>query len=295
MPISKFPSVTVLPHIKEPRPEIAEYLSGKFPKIPRRVWENRIREGKVLNEKGEAITPATPYSPGLKLQYFREVENEPEIPFREEIIYQDERILVADKPHFLPVNPTGPYVNESLLNRLKEKTGNPDLSPVNRIDMDTAGLVLFSCNPAERAVYHNLFSSKKIRKTYEAVTEASAPGSRPPEMIETRLVKGEPWFVMKTEDGQPNTKTEVNFLKQNGNRVMLRLFPVTGKKHQLRIHLSGCGFRIINDRLYPKVAPEAEPDFSSPLQLLSKTIEFIDPITGSEKKFSTRKILSEGW
>lgn len=295
MAISEFPSIVVLPHRPEPWPAIIDFLTERFPKIDRGVWEKRIHDGKVLSETGEAISSETPYEPGMRLQYFREVENEPKIPFTAEIIYQDDRIIVADKPHFLPVNPTGPYVNECLLNRLKTETGIRELTPVNRIDMDTAGLVLFSCDTKTRGAYHQLFTDKVIQKTYEAVTTAKHLDLDPPARIQNRLVKGDPWFVMTMAAGQPNTHTELTLLKRRENQVLFRLIPVTGKKHQLRLHLSDAGFPILNDRLYPEVKPESDPDFSSPLQLLSKSISFTDPVTGKPFFFSSRLILSSAW
>ncbi len=147
---SKFPSTVVLPLIEKPYPQILEFLDQRFPAIKKEIWVKRIRNGKITESSGIPINFQTSYKPGLRLHYFREVEKEPVVPFSETIIYKNDEIMIVDKPHFLPVTPSGPYVNECLLNRLKSSTGNTDLTPVNRIDMDTAGLVMFSCNPKTR-------------------------------------------------------------------------------------------------------------------------------------------------
>ena len=295
MAISKFPSTVSLPPIKKPYPTILEFLIQRFPKIRKEIWKERIQDGKITNFNGVSINFQTNYEPGLRLQYFREVKKEPVIPFKETILYEDDEFIIVDKPHFLPVTPSGPYVNECLLNRLKNITGNTDLTPVNRIDMDTAGLVIFSCNPKTRGLYHNLFMKKQIIKIYEAVTSYPSPPPQQTWTINNRIVEGSPWFRMSIGAGQPNSETEVTLIKHTDTKAFLKLYPVTGRKHQLRIHLSNIGFNIINDRLYPILHEKKPPDFKNPLQLLAKQLQFTDPVTGNIKIFSSRQKLSEFW
>ena len=295
MAISKFPSTVSLPPIKKPYPTILEFLIQRFPKIRKEIWEERIQDGKITYFNGGSINIQTNYEPGLRLQYFREVEKEPVVPFKETILYEDDEFIIVDKPHFLPVTPSGPYVNECLLNRLKNITGNTDLTPVNRIDMDTAGLVIFSCNPKTRGLYHDLFMKKQIIKIYEAVTSYPSPPHQQTWTINNRIVEGSPWFRMSIGAGQPNSETEVTLIKHTDTKAFLKLYPITGRKHQLRIHLSNIGFNIINDRLYPILHEKKPPDFKNPLQLLAKQLQFIDPVTGNIKIFSSRQKLSEFW
>ncbi len=295
MAISKYPSTVVLPSIDKPYPLLLEFLAKRFPNIQKEIWINRLKDGKITDVAGNAISIDTNYEPGIKLHYFREVEKEPVVPFREKIIYQNDEIIIADKPHFLPVTPSGPYVNECLLNRLKTATGNTDLTPVNRIDMDTAGLVLLSCNPKTRGLYHDLFMKKQILKIYEAVTTFTSAPEKPAWTVSNRMVKGAPWFTMTIEEGVPNSQTEVALIKNTDTKALFRLTPVTGKKHQLRLHLSKMGYSIINDRLYPVVQEKKDPDFMVPLQLLAKQLKFADPVTGNFKFFTSRQKLSESW
>ena len=103
-----------------------------------------------------------------------EVAAEPEVPFEASILFQDEHLLVADKPHFLPVTPAGSYVRNSLLARLQEQTGVHDLAPLHRLDRDTAGLVLFSTDRATRGAYSRLFSEGRMAKTYHSVARVAA-------------------------------------------------------------------------------------------------------------------------
>ena len=108
---------------RSPAPLLLEFLCERFPRIDRATWERRLREGKVLDEQGAPLSMDSPYRAGTRIQYFREVETEPDVPFQEEILLQTEDLLVADKPHFLPVAPAGKYVNECLLYRLRATTG----------------------------------------------------------------------------------------------------------------------------------------------------------------------------
>lgn len=268
-----------MPEVDPPYPSILEFLTNRFPGIDRTVWEARISSGKILTEKGEPIPLDMPYTPLKRLHYFREVEKEPIIPFTEKILFCNEELLVACKPHFLPVTPGGPYVNECLLHRLKKKTGNPYLSPINRIDRETAGLVLFSMNKNTRGCYQELFMKGEVKKTYDAVTAYPRTPNKKSWIVENRIVRGEPWFRMRTAPGKPNAVSKVSLVRSRDTKAYFRVCPVTGKKHQLRLHLSGLGFPILNDRYYPTLLPEEKNRFLAPLQLLARRIQFRDPVS----------------
>jgi len=311
MAISKYHSIVHMPEIPKPYPSVLDFLTTRFPSIARPIWEARIVSGKILTERQDIVTLDTPYTPRERLYYFREVEEEPSIPFTENIIFIDDDLLVACKPHFLPVIPAGPYVDECLLNRLKKRTGNLDLSPINRIDRETAGLVLFSMNKKSRGLYQDLFMNRRIEKTYIAVTlypgingedlgtlESHTTETRETEnqtienqTMENRIVQGDPWFRMKSVPGTPNAITKISMVGARKNKALFKLSPVTGKKHQLRLHLSSLGYPIINDRYYPRLLPKKEVDFTAPLQLLAQKIQFCDPISSRPVTYESERRL----
>ncbi len=291
MAIAKHPSVVTLPAAQEPYPSIVEFLCQTFPAISRGQWAQRLREGKVLNDRGEPITADTPYSPSKRIFYFREVDDEPVIPFAEQILFQDDELLVACKPHFLPVIPGGRYVEECLLNRLRGRTGLADLAPLHRLDRETAGIVIFSVNPKTRGVYHELFMRGKVEKIYHALAEVNQPPRGNHWTVENRIVRGEPRFRMKIVSGAANACSHIRLLEVNGNRGLFHLQPVTGKTHQLRLHMSGLGFGIINDRVYPDLQPERNDNFDQPLQLLAREIRFHDPVAGIDREFRSEREL----
>ena len=271
-------------------PTITEYLVERFSAIPRQVWLNRMAQGLVVDEFGVAVTPERPYRGHLRVYYYRAVPLEPRIPFDEVVVFQDEQLVVADKPHFLPVTPSGHYLQETLLVRLKNRLGLEDLAPIHRIDRETAGLVVFSVKPGERNAYQGLFRCHKVTKHYEAI--AAAPVDMDfPLTRKTRIVEDVPFFRQREVPGMPNSETHIDVLEITGGLARYALSPVTGKKHQLRVHMNALGLPITNDRMYPPVLQTPADDFDTPLQLLAKSIAFMDPITGEARRFTSGRHL----
>ncbi|MDH4869723.1 pseudouridine synthase [Pseudomonas sp. BN515] len=267
---------------------VLDCLCDRFPAIARETWQERMETGKVTDGEGNPLSPAHPYQAAMRVHYFREVKGERAIPFEETVLHVDEHLVVADKPHFLPVMPAGEYVEETLQARLTRRLGNPHLVPLHRIDRHTAGLVLFSANPASRNIYHALFRDREIHKRYEAIAPA-LPHLAFPLLRETRLGKGEPFFRMQEIEGEPNTRTRLDVLEKNGDLWRYDLEPITGKQHQLRVHLASLGAAICNDGFYPELTDKGGPDdYGRPLKLLARSLEFDDPISGESRRFDSR-------
>ncbi|OEC35461.1 tRNA pseudouridine32 synthase / 23S rRNA pseudouridine746 synthase [Pseudomonas cuatrocienegasensis] len=268
---------------------VLDCLCAHFPAIERAVWLERMARGRVLSADGTPLTAEHPYRAGLKVHYFREVPAETPIPFEAQVLHVDEHLLVVDKPHFLPVMPSGSYVEQTLQARLTRELGNDDLVPLHRIDRHTAGLVLFSTNRASRGLYQALFRERRIDKRYEALAPA-LPQLAFPLLRHTRLGPGEPFFRMQEVDGVPNSETRIEVIGRLEERWHYALYPVTGKKHQLRVHLAALGAPILNDPFYPQVTatPDSPDDYSKPLKLLAHSLAFSDPVTGQARQFESR-------
>lgn len=266
-------------------------LCARFPQVTRAVWQDRFARERVLDSSRRPLSADAAYRAGMTIHYFREVVDEPRIPFEETIVHADEHLVVADKPHFLPVVPAGVHVDETLLNRLIRRLGNPDLVPLHRIDRATAGLVLFSASKNSRGAYQSLFRERLIEKKYEAVAPGLA-GLRFPLMHESCILKAEPFFRMREEAaGAPNSQTRIEVLGEGREWWHYALFPVSGRKHQLRVHMAGLGAPIRNDPYYPDLAEWAADDYGRPLQLLAKALSFVDPLTGAPRRFLSRRKL----
>lgn len=292
MPIAKFPAIVTMPIVDKPFPSILDFLVDRFPRIQKEIWEERIRSGKVLDEDSCPINFDTSYYPRKKLFYFREVEKEVPIPFQEEIVYQDANLLVVDKPHFLPTTQGGRFIDESLIYRLRERTGNSLIAPIHRIDRETAGLVMFSLDPEARAVYQQLFERRLVAKVYHAISYLGVDRKEKEWYIENRLVRGEPPFRIMECDGPPNASTRVKQMEVKDQRAYFHLFPRTGKRHQLRCHMASLGFPIENDKYYPVLQDETPDNYDNPLQLLARELRFKDPLSGELKQFVSRRTLN---
>ena len=267
-----------------PWPTVLDALCAHFPAIDRATWLDRIARGRVVVADGTAITADMPYRVGLEIHYWREVADEVPIPFEEHVLHADDHLIVADKPPFLPVVPSGSHVHETLLARLIRRTGNADLVPLHRLDRDTAGLVLFSTNRGTRAAYQALFRERRIEKRYEALAPP-LPDLEFPHTRRTRLVAGEPFFRVREVDGPPNSETRMDVIARGDTVWRYALAPVTGRKHQLRVHMAALGAPIAGDPLYPELRHRATGDWAHPLRLLAKELAFVDPLDGIGRRF----------
>ncbi|MDB5842552.1 MAG: pseudouridine synthase [Herminiimonas sp.] len=266
------------------------FLVERFPDVGMATWVSRMNRGEVIDDVFHVCTPDTRYRIGARIFYYRELEGETPIPFEETILHHDEHLLVVDKPHFLPVIPTGRYLHETLLVRLKKKTGLAHLTPIHRLDRETAGVMLFSHNPATRGTYQSMFQKRSMNKVYEALAGRLVNADFP-FTYRSRMVAGEPFFRMEEAAGMPNSETRIDVLEDRGEAMLYRLEPLTGRKHQLRLHLASLGIPIVNDTMYPVLLPGTGTDLSRPLGLLSRSISFQDPLTGKERRFESRRKL----
>ncbi len=229
---------------------------------------------------------------GMRLWYYREVEAETPIPFAEQILFSDEQLVVVDKPHFLPMTPGGRFVQESLLVRLKRQFGEASLTPIHRLDRETAGVVIFSRRADTRGRYQSLFQKRSVQKTYEALA-APMQGRAFPFTYRSRMVDSERFFLMQEEAGEPNAETVVDLIGMRGALALYRLHPHTGRKHQLRVHMAALGAPILNDSFYPVALPVQDDDYARPLKLLARAIEFDDPVSGERRRFESRRSLGD--
>ena len=274
---------------REPGPALP-YLLARFADVLESTWRSRMARGEVIDGSGVVLGPDSPLKRGLRIWYYRELEDETPIPFEEQILFRDEHLLVVDKPHFLPTTPGGRFLHESLLVRLKHKLGEEQLIPIHRLDRETAGVVLFSLREESRGAYQSLFQQRSVEKVYEALA-APMVGRAFPFIHRSRMVEGTPFFRMEEAQGEPNSETLVDVIEQRGDLVLYRLQPRTGRKHQLRVHMASLGAPILHDAFYPEALPIREDDFLTPLKLLARAIAFVDPLSGERRRFQSARSL----
>jgi tRNA pseudouridine32 synthase / 23S rRNA pseudouridine746 synthase len=267
------------------------FFAERFAGVDRAEWAERFAAGDVVDEQGTVVRETDLLHTGQRLYYFRSVPQEPHIPFYERILYQDADLVVVDKPHFLPVIPSGKYVHETVLVRLGRTLNCDTLAPIHRIDRDTAGIVLFSRNPATRNAYHRLFREHVVTKTYHAIARWN-PHLPWPITRHTRIAEGSHFMQQAEVDGPPNARTTIRPLLHGDALALYELQPVNGQRHQLRVHMHALGLPILGDGIYPVLTPEGSQDFAHPLQLLAQSIAFTDPLSGAPRRYESTLQLS---
>jgi tRNA pseudouridine32 synthase/23S rRNA pseudouridine746 synthase len=272
---------------------LLDFLIERFPRVPIPILERRLAAGEIVDDAGIPQRGASPHIGGRWLWYYREVDNETPVPFELEVLHHDDRLVVVDKPHFLASTPGGRYLRHTALVRLRNTLGLPDLSPIHRLDRETAGVLLFCVDPAYRGRYQVLFQQRDVRKVYEAVA-VPPPGLIFPLVRHSCLKEVPGRFVMQETREVPNSETRVTLIRTLGPQgtALFQLEPVTGRKHQLRVHMSALGMPILHDPWYPVARGVDEPDdFDHPLQLLARAVEFRDPVDGRMRRFESARQL----
>ncbi len=283
------PSCVALP--PGPWLTISSFLTDRFPAVSTATWQARMQQGELVDEQGVAVTPQQPYRAGIRLYYYRSIPDEPRVPFDEVVLFQDELLVAADKPHFLPVTPGGRHLQETLLVRLKRRLGIDTLAPLHRLDRETAGVVVFAVQPDTRGAYQALFAQRQVTKHYDAIAPWR-PELAFPLTHRSRLVQDDHFLRMREVPGEPNAETLFEVLEVQGNMARYRLTPLTGRTHQLRVHCAALGMPIVGDRMYPSLLPADTDDHDQPLQLLARSISFIDPISSERRCFGSSRQLA---
>ena len=282
------PSMAWLPHGRWD--SLGQYLALRFPMVSEESWRARMARGDVIDDRGERVGYDDAFRGGACIFYYRERVGETSIPFEEIILHLDDELLVVDKPHFLPVTPGGRFLHETLLVRLKRKSGINTLAPIHRLDRETSGVMLLSVNPASRSAWQSVFRLRQVHKVYEALAPYRAHLTLPVK-LSSRIERDDQFFRVREVPGEPNAFSYIELIRRVGENALYRLLPLTGKMHQLRVHMNSLGIPILNDSFYPVALPCKGDDFSAPLKLLARSIRFTDPLTGVEREFESLRQL----
>ena len=289
---------------------IADYLIARFYPNDPQIIHARFNTGEVRLDDGTILTSDSPYMPGERIWYFRELADEPQLPSDMPVLYEDEHVLAIDKPHFLPTTPRGSYIAQTALTKLRVREQNPLLIPIHRLDRPTAGVLLFAKTVEARRPFQMMFQHRQVSKTYRAVAPVPADAAAAEQALSAEGLQVRS-HIQKIRDQlqvqqlseeqcaaqgvEPNTLTTVKILRTftpsaqavegwraepNREWALYDLAPHTGKTHQLRAHLNMLSAPILGDVLYPQVLPDAPDRPEYPLQLLAYSLHFEHPITG---------------
>ncbi|MEV6711284.1 RluA family pseudouridine synthase [Lentzea sp. NPDC051208] len=271
-------------------PSLRDHLVERLPRVAAERVDEMLAEERIWGVAGPLGIDA-PFVPDSYIWFHRDLPVEVPVPFEVGVVYQDDDIVVADKPHFLATIPRGAHIMQTALVKLRDSLGLPDLSPAHRLDRVTAGLVLFVVRRELRGKYQTMFRDRLVRKEYEAIAPYD-PALELPRVVRSRIIKERGIITAFEVDGEPNAETHVSLVEHRGALGRYHLKPLTGRTHQLRLHMSGLGVPIVNDDFYPVLRDRPLDDFSSPLQLLAHTLSFVDPISGVDRSFTSGLKLS---
>ncbi|CRK57139.1 Ribosomal large subunit pseudouridine synthase A [Alloactinosynnema sp. L-07] len=269
---------------------IRDHLVERLPRVDPGRIDVMLREERIVGVDGPVAVDA-PYLPGSFVWFHRDLPVEVPVPFEVGVVHRDEDILVVDKPHFLATIPRGQHIVQTALVRLRRDLGIPTLSPAHRLDRVTAGLLLFVVRPELRGKYQTMFRDRLVGKQYEAIARHD-PALELPRTVVSRIVKERGVITAQEVPGEPNARTTVELVEVRGGVGRYRLSPETGRTHQLRLHMSGLGVPILGDDFYPVLTEKPLGDFTRPLQLLAKVLEFTDPVSGVPRRFESALRLS---
>jgi len=261
-------------------------------RLPDRVDVTRmLADERFVYDTGRAVGEDHAYTPHTFVWFHRDLPDEADVPGAIHVIHQDERLVVVDKPAFLSSIPRGRHVRQSVVVRLRDELGLPELSPLHRLDRITSGLLLLATERRWRGQYQLLFQKGEVRKTYRALAPVR-PDLELPVVVRDHITKRRgTWQAEVVQDAPVNAETLVELESQRGDVGVYRLTPRTGRTHQLRLHLHGLGIPIVDDPLYPTVHDIAVDDFSTPLQLLAAELELTDPFDGTTRRFESVRSL----
>lgn len=253
----------------------------------------------VVRRSGDPYEPDTMVQPGEDVFFYRMPAPEPLVPYGIDILYRDDNLLVVDKPPFLATMPRAKHITETVTVRLRRSLDLPELVPAHRLDRLTSGVLLFTVRKEVRGAYQRLFAVRAVTKTYEAVAPLrdlpvpqtwSSHMTKTPGDIQGFITPGEPNAHTTLLDIQPVTPDEHLTLESVHGplepQARYLLQPLTGRTHQLRLHMWAAGVPILGDPVYPRIHTEAEENFRVPMHLRASSLAFVDPLSGEERSFT---------
>lgn len=279
------------PH-PDPWPTMGRWLRER---VPEHVdVAAMLAQGRFVYADLRVVAEDHAYTPHTDVWFHRDLREEVPVPGDLTVLHRDERIVVVDKPAFLATIPRGHHVRQSVVVRLREELGLPELSPLHRLDRVTSGVLLLAAERRWRGPYQTLFEHGLVTKTYRALAPWRADLELPL-TVRNHLVKVRGVWQVQVVPGAPvNAETLVELearVDTADDLATYRLTPRTGRTHQLRQHLHGLGLPIVDDPLYPRVREVSLDDFSRPMQLLASELEFPDPVDGAVRRFASARRL----
>lgn len=231
---------------------LLQHYVQRFKHASESEWRERIELGVVL-VNGEHVAPDHTLRMGDEVTFHRPPWSEPDVPLAFGVVFEDEHVLVVDKPAGLQVQPGGAFLEHTLWRQVRASSPErADASPVHRLGRGTSGLVLFGLTHEARSALSAQFRRLEPCKTYLAL----ARGTALPDSIQARQPIGTvPHGPLTVWCARPDGKvahTRIRVLARDAarERSLVAAQPITGRADQIRIHLAACGAPLVGDELF---------------------------------------------
>lgn len=270
---------------------VAGYYAARYRHSPAVEWMRRCLGGEITCE-GRALAPDETLREGMRLSWARPPWEEPDAPLDFPVLYEDDSMIAIDKPCGLPVLPAANYLEHTVLHLARVRWGDPPPAPVHRLGKGTTGVLLLARTEAARRFLAEQFRDTTrrfegiVRKVYRAVT---GPAPFLPDTFEVDVPIGSVphprlgHIHVATPGGKPSL-SRVRILERHSDRTVWEVELVTGRPHQIRIHMAAAGAPLLGDPFYGvggvqrADAPDAHPGDCG-YDLRSCLLRVIHPVT----------------
>lgn len=251
-------------------PELAglrldHFLKAQIPRLSRSKIQDVIRTQLRRDHSPLADRPLRANTSVLTGEHYtiaRAARAEPPCPRTFEILYQDEDVIVIDKPAGLPVHASAKFYFNTLTSVLRERFPDEPVQICHRLDRETSGALVLARHRQAAVKVKESFAHKRVEKTYLAVVHGDPPwpeatSAEPAARLDAPLrVAGpnDPTLLtgvrMLAGPGGLPSLTLVQIVERRSPYTLVRCQPVSGRQHQIRAHLADAGFAIVGDKLY---------------------------------------------
>lgn len=229
---------------------VLDYYTQRYRHSTQQQWRDRLLAGQILLN-GQPATAETRLQRGQELAYHRPPWQEPDVPLTFEVLYEDADLLVVAKPPGLPVMPAGGFLEHTLLWQLQRHYPNDAPVPIHRLGRGTSGLVLLARSPEARSNLTKQMRDRQMGKVYWALAQGS--GAADEFQIDRPIGKiphpALGYIYGATEDGA-FARSDCRVLRRDRDQMLIEVTILTGRPHQIRIHLATAGFPLVGDPLY---------------------------------------------
>ncbi|MGD1856394.1 MAG: RluA family pseudouridine synthase [Leptolyngbyaceae cyanobacterium] len=238
-----------LARISQNRATVIDYYTHHYRHSDRATWQHRISSGQVLLND-QPTRPDTPLVPGHRLSYHRPPWQEPPAPLDIATIYEDDVLLVVNKPSGLPVLPGGRFLQNTLLWQLRQRY--PTAAPIHRLGRGTSGILLIAKTKAARAHLSQQLRQRQLVKTYRTLI---GPAEDLPEQFSvTHPIGKVPYpqlgYIYGVNPDGLDAQSDCTVVQRWPDATLLDVTILTGRPHQIRIHLAAMGYPLLGDPLY---------------------------------------------